>query len=171
LKDAKLWLTIRTAYIVKRWSAQRCADEFKIDITTIKKRASKEGWTRERHRNATAARSVAEGETRQAVAAEAQRRQALMDNLCSWAAERIKESGQQLEKITNPRANISARRDIIEMFERWVKSVKIVDDDRPTERDDELIIEHRRLEPVKIPVGEDGRAIRDLQRRDDNDAE
>ena len=53
------WLAVRTAYVVKGYTAQRCADEFEIDITTVKKRASKEGWTGERHRNTTQGHQVA----------------------------------------------------------------------------------------------------------------
>lgn len=48
------WIAIRTAFVVKGWSAQKCADEFGLNPTTIKLRAAKEGWTAERTRIATA---------------------------------------------------------------------------------------------------------------------
>lgn len=53
------WIAVRTAYVVKGWSASKCAEEFNIDPTTIKKRASTEGWTAERHRLSTEATAVA----------------------------------------------------------------------------------------------------------------
>lgn len=53
--SSKTWLQIRTAYVVRGWSAQQCADEFGIDRATISRRASKEGWTQERHRTITEA--------------------------------------------------------------------------------------------------------------------
>ena len=169
-KDDKTWLAIRTAYIVKRWSAQKCADEFHVDVTTIKKRASKEGWARERHRNATAGQSVAEEETRIAVRDVAAKQQQLADMMIAWVAGHIKASERDLEQMTTTsksdsakiaaaRSRISARRDMVEMVDRFVKTGKIAGEDRPTERDDELIIEQRRLEPLKIAVGQDGRAI------------
>ncbi len=167
-KDDKTWLAIRTAYIVKRWSAQKCAECFHVDATTIRKRASKEGWTRERHRNATASRSVAEEETRNVVRDESARRQQLMDALIVWAAKQIQDSEADLALIKIPRSRISARRDIMEMVDRFVKTGKLADEDRPTERDDEMIIEQRRLEPMKIAVGQDGRA---LPRPNDDDEE
>jgi len=61
------WLAIRTAYVVHGKTAQECADEFHVDVTTVKKRASKEGWTTERHRNATQGAEVVAGEMRAAV--------------------------------------------------------------------------------------------------------
>ena len=42
------WIAVRTAFVVKRWSYQKCADEFKLDVTTIKKRGSKERWVEQR---------------------------------------------------------------------------------------------------------------------------
>jgi uncharacterized protein with GYD domain len=52
-------MQVRTAYIVKGWSADKCSEEFNIDPTTIRKRASKEGWTGERHSLAIDATLVA----------------------------------------------------------------------------------------------------------------
>lgn len=160
--DAKTWLAIRTAFVVKRWSASKCAEEFKVDVTTIKKRASKEGWTHERNRNATAGQSVAEDEARQAVALEAERRQQLIDGLSVWVAAKIKACDDILIKITNPRSQISATRDIVEMVDRLVTTFKKADQDRPLERDDELVIEQRRIETYRVAVGADGRMIPEL---------
>lgn len=170
-KDDKTWLAIRTAYIVKRWSAQKCADEFHIHVTTIKKRASEEGWTKERHFKGHQVRTgsdTAEEETRTLIRDESARRQQLMDALIVWAAKQIQDSEADLALIKIPRSRISARRDIMEMVDRFVKTGKLADEDRPTERDDELIIEQRRLEPMKIAVGQDGRA---LPRPSDDDPE
>ena len=47
------WIAIRTAYVVNGWTAQKCATEFGLNITTVSIRASKEGWTDERTRNTT----------------------------------------------------------------------------------------------------------------------
>lgn len=57
--DAKVWMQIRTAYVVRGWSAQKCAEEFNVHATTIKTRAAKEGWTQERDRVATDATGAA----------------------------------------------------------------------------------------------------------------
>lgn len=182
-KDDKTWLAIRTAYIVKRWSAQKCADEFHIDVTTIKKRASKEGWTKERHFKGHQVRTgsdTAEEETRKAVRDVATRQQELADMMIAWVANHIKDSAQDLQQMTTTskkdsdkiaaaRSRISARRDMVEMVDRFVKTGKIAGEDRPAERDDELIIEQRRLEPLKIAVGQDGRAI--PQSTDDDEEE
>jgi hypothetical protein len=62
------WIAVMTAYVVKGWSAQKCADEFSIDVTTIKKRASAEGWTAQRNRNTTHATEAATEEATQIVA-------------------------------------------------------------------------------------------------------
>jgi len=62
------WLAVRTAYVVKGYTAQRCAEEFQVDITTVKKRASKENWTEERHRNTTQGHLVATEDMRAIVA-------------------------------------------------------------------------------------------------------
>lgn len=169
-KGDKTWLAIRTAFIVKRWSAQKCADEFHVDVTTIKKRASKEGWARERHRNATAGHSVAEEEIRQAVRLEADKRQELLDALALRADSRIKVAETALDKIRNPRSIVSATRDYVEMVDRLMKAIKAAGEDLPIERDDTLIIETRRLEPVKVAVGEDGRLIDQLLLNQGKDA-
>ena len=61
------WLAVRTAYVVKGWSAQRCAEEFNVHHVTVKNRASKEGWTAERTRNTTRGSEVVAEVMRQAV--------------------------------------------------------------------------------------------------------
>lgn len=58
------WIAVRTAYVVKGWTAQKCADEFGIDVTTVKKRASAEGWTQERHHATTNATEATTQEAR-----------------------------------------------------------------------------------------------------------
>lgn len=62
------WIAVRTAYVVKGWSAQTCADEFGVDVTTVKKRASAEGWTAERTRITTEGHHAVVEEMRAAVA-------------------------------------------------------------------------------------------------------
>jgi hypothetical protein len=61
------WLAVRTAYVVKGLTAQQCADEFGINVTTIKIKASREGWTEERNRIATQGAEVVADEMRAAV--------------------------------------------------------------------------------------------------------
>jgi hypothetical protein len=62
------WIALRTAYIVKGWSAQKCADEFGLHPTTVKTRAAREGWAKERDRNMTDATAAATAEAREQVA-------------------------------------------------------------------------------------------------------
>ena len=64
------WIAIRTAYVVKGWSAQKCADEFEVNPTTIRVKASKEGWTAERNRNTTDATAAVVEDMRAVVAAD-----------------------------------------------------------------------------------------------------
>lgn len=65
------WIAIRTAYVVKGWSASKCAAEFSTPVDTIKRHASKEKWNAERHRTDTgvnkAAADAAAQEAREAV--------------------------------------------------------------------------------------------------------
>jgi hypothetical protein len=158
-RDQKLWMQIQTAYIVKRWSAARCAKEFGVDPTTIRKRASREGWTKERHRNATDASAAAMADLKGVVELEAAERQAMRDHVWAWFGNIILQSHADLPKIKNPRSRISARRDIAEMVDRFVKTGLQADEGRPLERDDTLVIEQRRLEPEKIAVNQSGRVI------------
>lgn len=61
-------LAVRTAYVVKGWPAQKCADEFGVNVTTVKLWASREGWTAERNRNTTQGAQIATDEARMVVA-------------------------------------------------------------------------------------------------------
>ncbi len=62
------WIAIRTAYVVKGWTAQKCAEEFTVSRPTISARASKEGWLAERNRNLTeSTNSVIQSQVREAV--------------------------------------------------------------------------------------------------------
>lgn len=120
------WIAIRTAYVVKGWSAQKCADEFSVDPTTIRKRASKEAWTAERHKNTTAAATVAT-ETARAIVAEiaasaTASHLAAADEMLAIA----RGSLADLKDITNARTRIAARKDAIEGFERALRSHRLI---------------------------------------------
>jgi hypothetical protein len=45
------WIALRTAYVVKGWTLEQCAQEFSVNPTTVRTRAAKEGWRAERDRN------------------------------------------------------------------------------------------------------------------------
>lgn len=62
----KRWMACRTAYITNGLSAAQCAERFGFHVTTIKTRAAKEGWTKERDRNTTNATGVVTDELRKA---------------------------------------------------------------------------------------------------------
>jgi len=165
------WLAIRTAYVVQQWTAERCAKEFGLDPTTIRKRASKEGWTQERHRLNTHAEDVADEAVQKAVNDAARKQQMVLDGLILWSAQFIRDSNNDLGLIKNPYSRVRARRDVIEMIGTFAKTHQIANIDRPQERDDTLTIVQQRVEPYKIAVGEDGRAIPELMPPDDDDGE
>jgi hypothetical protein len=79
--DAKTWMQIRTAYVVKGWSAQKCGEEFGVNETTVKVRASKEGWTEERNRNTTDAQQAVAEDFKSAIADALQNHAALADEI------------------------------------------------------------------------------------------
>jgi len=80
-KSKTNWLAIRTAYVVKGWSAARCAEEFNLHPTTIKTKAAKEEWTTERDRNATDATAVVANEIREAVQDQVNRHMIVTDRM------------------------------------------------------------------------------------------
>ncbi|MDB5092461.1 MAG: hypothetical protein JWO85_562 [Candidatus Eremiobacteraeota bacterium] len=167
------WIAIRTAYVVKGYSAQKCATEFSVDVTTIKKRASSEGWTAERHRNTTQGGKVAEDAARDAVAkANAERQQS--DRAFTDSLQALVENGKKkLEKIKDPGDYIMAASRLVAAGQRVVLTRRIVTgtvpgqpsdfvaaDDADDEIDNEIKITQRRLEPLRIAVDNNGREIK-----------
>lgn len=161
-KDEKLRMAVRTAYVVKRWSAQRCAKEFGIHETTIKTWASKEGWAKERDSIATDGREAATQEIRKTIRLEADKRQELIDGLGISAAARIQKAAAAIDRISpvkHPRMYVAATRDLVEMVDRLMKAIKVAGEDVPSERDDQIEIIQRRVEPYRIAVNENGRPV------------
>jgi hypothetical protein len=116
------WLAIRTAYIVKGWSAQKCANEFGVDPTTIKKRASKEGWTTERHQNTTAAVEAATTEAKRLV------EEAFAEDR-DYAARMLQIASDVEEDLAATKAGrgrIEARRSAVETMDRALRASRLV---------------------------------------------
>lgn len=117
--NPKTKMQIRTAYVVKGWSADKCGEEFGIHPTTIKTWASKEGWTTERDRNATMATDVVAEDLRKAIE----------DELALQAerADRINRVGDaigaKLEMAVSVIADTDLRglRSITETFSKWAE--------------------------------------------------
>jgi hypothetical protein len=173
-KRAKVnWLAVRTAYVVKGYTAQKCATEFGVDVTTIRKKASSEGWTAERHANTMQGENVAvDGASEVVAAANAERVQS--DRAFSeWLQSLVEGGKEQLAKITDPAENILARNRLVAAGHRIVTMKRTVQgvvpgqpsdfvlaDDLPEDEiDNTITISTRRLEPVKIITDENGRAL------------
>lgn len=92
----------------------------------------------------------------------------------TWLGRLIRESEADLKKIQGPGERIRARREITEMGEKWVKLARLdsglipgqasdyvppSEDGEEVVADNRLIIEQRRLEPVRITVDEAGRLV------------
>lgn len=121
------WLAIRTAYVVKGYTAQQCATEFKVDVTTVRKRASKEGWTAERHANTMHGEDVAKDDARKIVAAAAQSHREVLSKLTALVDDSITE----LATIEDIGERILARQRTITMATRIVVTGRIVDGNLP----------------------------------------
>lgn len=148
------WIAIRTAYVVKGWSAEQCSQEFGVDRTTISKRASKEGWTQERHRNTTdATRAVTEDA--RAIVAEA--RETHLDFM-AWVRDQIKGSEEDLVQITSARSRIEARRQIAAMAKDYVQIEREVMGRKTGEASDTSTVAPKRtlrVEVAKEPPAEE----------------
>ena len=140
-KEKVNWLAVRTAYIVKGYTAQRCADEFGVDVTTVKKRASKEKWTDERHRITTQGHLVATEDMRAIVAevsashkAAANRQVILAELLAVKLEEAIRSvDGKDVSKL---RSLIEAGKSLGEWTERGIISARLSDGLRPGDSSD-----------------------------------
>jgi hypothetical protein len=167
------WIAIRTAYVVKGYSAQKCAAEFGINVTTVKLRASKEGWTAERNRNATHGSEVAADAARAAVdKANAERAQS--DRAFTDSLQQLVEQGKaKLAEIKDPGEFVMAASRLVAAGQRVVLTRRIVTgtvpgqpsdfvaaDDADDEIDNEIKITQRRLEPLRIAVDNNGREIK-----------
>jgi uncharacterized protein YjcR len=125
------WLAVRTAYVVHGYSAQRCADEFGINPTTVKKKASEEGWTTERTRYATDGATVVAEEMRAVVSAHLRGQAARVGralNLQDAIQEKI---GTLIDSVdlTKPgqlRAIVEMNRTSVESLTRLVESDRLV---------------------------------------------
>ena len=115
------WLTIRTAYVVKGWSAKDCAAEFHVDVTTIKKRASKEKWTDERHRNATAGAEVVAEELRDAVVLELREHAKRVERALRLGDALVEKLESALAAV--PVGDARALRTVVEQFSRYMDAL------------------------------------------------
>lgn len=124
------WLAIRTAYVVKGWTPEHIGKEFGVHITTVKKRASKEGWTAERHRNATSAAEVASevaAEAARQLALNAGKEKALTDlQIADTLRALINDSITDLKAIDDLGSKIVARNQIMLMGQRFLTVNRIV---------------------------------------------
>jgi uncharacterized protein YjcR len=125
------WIAVRTAYVVRGYTSQQCADEFGIDVTTVKKRASKEGWTQERHRNATQGAEVVSEAMKAAVtahmggqAARVQRALDLQDAIQAKIGTLI--DAIDLTKPAQLRSIVEMNRTSVESLTRLVESDRLV---------------------------------------------
>ena len=66
--DDKTRLRVRTAFIVKGWSAEKCGEEFNLAVRTVKEWATREGWNAERTRLVSDGQAIVEEELREVVA-------------------------------------------------------------------------------------------------------
>ena len=135
------WLAIRTAYVVKGMSAQQCADEFKIDRATIARRASKEGWTAERHSNVTAGSDVVTNEMREVVASIAAGHVAAADQqvrLAQAVADKLEEAIAKVDPrdIRTLRSIIEAGARLGEWTDKGISSSRASRGLRPGEASD-----------------------------------
>ncbi len=120
------WIAVRTAYVVKGYSAQKCADEFHIDPTTVKKRASAEGWTKERHRLATHATTVAEDEAREQVAQAGAKLREEHAEIVGKVHRFLDGIDDDLAAIKPGRGRIEARKAAAEAAEKVLKTSRLV---------------------------------------------
>lgn len=121
------WLAIRTAYVVKGYTAEHCATEFGVHVVTVRRRASKEGWTAERSANATSGEKVAQDEARKVVASAAQSHRAMLAKLDKL----VDDSITDIEAITDLGEKILARQRTITMATRIVVTGRIVAGELP----------------------------------------
>lgn len=130
MADAPNWIAIRTAYVVTGWSAKKCAAEFKVNVTTIKLRASKENWTAERNPNPTRLGGEADKaalEAARAAVANAAKERAQTDSaIAETLRTLIKDSIDDLGKIEDLGSKIVARNQIMLMGQRFLTVNRIV---------------------------------------------
>lgn len=163
------WLAIRTANIVDGLSYADCAERFGVDRTTIAKRASKEGWRAERHRMTTVGQEVVSEKMQEAITdgltAHVNAADQLLDvftDLKDAFVQAIK-SGDAAE-VRRLRALIESGKSLSEMGDRAIRVGRVVrglKDGVASEKPDDgpLEINQRRLEPVKVNVDSNGRAV------------
>jgi hypothetical protein len=168
------WIAVRTAYIVNRWPAQRCAEHFDMDVTTIRKRASKEGWTAERHALTTSADRVAIERAREHVDSIAASHVDATNRVIALAdriADRVDAALDKLERDESGDDFATLRR-VVEVFDRYadgvskalavnreVRGLRSGDASEKDENRAGIRIERRILTPEKIPIDEEGRAV------------
>jgi hypothetical protein len=125
------WLAVRTAYVVHGYTSARCAEEFGIDATTVKKRASKEGWTTERHRNATQGAEVVSDAMRAVVTAHVVGQAARVGralDLQDAIQEKIRElvDSGDVKTVSQIRSLVEINRTSVEALTRLVDSDRLV---------------------------------------------
>lgn len=157
------WLAIRTYYLAGHTYGE-CADKFGITKRQIERVASAEKWVQAKQRVAETAVEQFEDKYAQATA------QQLFDSHVAYANRLMAmalDAEEDLRAIPPGRSRIEGRRAAIEAAERAVKLAREVrglkigqaSDPDEEEHDSRLVIEQVRLEPVKVPVDEQGRGV------------
>ena len=120
------WIAVRTAYVVKGWSAQKCAEEFGINPTTIKIKASNEGWTEERNRLQTDATAEATKEIKAGAVAAINDIRRDHASLVSRMHSLLDGVEGDIEAAKPGRGRIEARKLAAEAYQMVLKSSRLV---------------------------------------------
>lgn len=159
------WLAVRTYYLSSSAVTYAdCSRKFGVSTRSIETRGSKEGWKDERARIF----GQAEGQLRQraiedrvsGLAAHVDRADALVALSAQLEAELLSDTK------ASSRSKIEAYKSLVEATDkatRLARAVRGIRDGEASEsgsaEDTKWVIEHRELEPKKIAVNDQGRAV------------
>lgn len=110
------WIQVRTAYLIQGWSMAKCAEEFGIDPTTVRKKAAAEGWTQQRRDGVTAADLIATNEVAIAVATSRAEFQAGLNRQLSGMFALLVDGAADIAAAKPGRARAETRRAVIESY-------------------------------------------------------